>query len=98
MHQLTGRELVEFTKETVKIRQHRDLTKQMKRYLEVEKDMNKALIDLSKLNRQKQLFEKHLKSNPEFLEYQNSEAKMNNYPDTTIKNAVKVITGVNILT
>ncbi|CAI2383649.1 unnamed protein product [Moneuplotes crassus] len=92
--QLTGRELIDFASETSKIKQHRDISSQMKKYLEVEKEIKQTLIKLSDLNSQKEELEKSLRKNYDFKEYTNSEYKLENYKDSIIKDSVKVITKI----
>lgn len=56
--QLTGRELTDFISETSKIKQHRDVSKQMKTFLNYEQQMKEVLINLSKVNKLKERLEK----------------------------------------
>ena len=97
MHQLTGREITDFVSETTKIKQHRDISKEMKEYLAVEKDIKETLIKLSELNSKKEMLEKKLVNNFEYKEYVTSDYKLENYKDSTIKDSVKVITKVRIM-
>ena len=96
MLQLSGRELTDFISETTKIKQHRDISKDMKEYLAVERGMRETLIQISKLNSQKEMLEDKLSDTFEFKEYVNSDYKQENYQDSIIKNSVKVITKVSI--
>lgn len=97
MHQLTGREITDFVSETTKIKQHRDISKEMKEYLAVEKGIKETLIKLSELNSKKEMLEKKLVNNFEYKEYVTSDYKLENYKDSTIKDSVKVITKVTIM-
>lgn len=92
--QLTGRDLIDFASESTKIKQHRDISTEMKEYLEVEKGIKDTLIQLSSLNKRKLKLERILRKRYEYKEYTKSEYKMENYKDSIIKDSAKVITKV----
>lgn len=58
MIQLTGFNLTDLVADTVKIREHQDLSPEMKKYLNVEKEIKKTLANLNKLKREKDNLEK----------------------------------------
>ena len=58
MIQLTGFNLTDFVADTAKIREHQDMSPQMKQYLSVEKEIKRTLANLNKLKREKDSLEK----------------------------------------